>query len=125
MFPKCANAECSATFDKLREGVLFRFRRSHVEGETLANSHSVEHEWLCAKCCDTHTLEYRENCAILVPLTPPVELAPVPAPRRKRSGGHRSFRRRPRSRRSPAQNTGGTPVVLLAITPSGDFGDRT
>lgn len=124
MFPKCANLECSASFGKLREGILFRFHRGHAAGEQ-ANSHSVEHAWLCAKCCETHTLEYRENRAILVPLAPPVEVAPVPALMRKRSRRPRSLRRRPRSSRAPAQNSRNNPVMLLAITPNGDFIDRT
>jgi len=124
MFPQCANRECSASFGKLREGILFRFRRSHLAGEA-PHSHSVEHAWLCARCCETHTLEYRENRAILVSLAPPTEVTPIPAPMRKRSRGPRSLRRRPRSRRAPAQNAGGNPVVVLAITPNGDFIDRT
>jgi hypothetical protein len=125
MFPRCANAECTASFGNLREGKLFRFHRRQQAGEAPLNSHSVEHAWLCARCCETFDLEYRENQAILVSLAPPVEVAPLPLPRRKRLRGPRSVRRRPPSRRGPMQTPGASPVVLFAITPSGDFSDRS
>jgi hypothetical protein len=126
MFPKCANPECTLFFGNLREGNLFRFRRDHSTESAPANSHSVEHAWLCAKCCEQFTLEYRNSRVALVPLAPPVQLAlPVAErmPLRKRRGTRGS--RRPRPVRAPIQNGGTPPVVVLAITPSGDFPERS
>lgn len=122
MFPKCANPECLATFGTLREGNLFRFRRHSAAGAP-PNSHSVEHAWLCARCCETNTLEYSNNSAVLVALAPPVQAAAAPLPMRKRSRGSRSLRRRPRTRLAPPQSTSSSPVVLLAITATSDFSD--
>lgn len=132
MFPNCANPECSASFGKLRDGHLFRFRRTHVAGDGPSNSHSVEHAWLCAKCSEIFTLEYRNNCSVLValPLPAPVsqkiaqEEIHAPMPTRGRRRIKRRIRR-PRSRRGLPSNVGNAPVVLLAITPKGDFPERS
>ena len=124
MFPQCANPQCTASFGKLREGNLFRFRRADAGDGSAANSHSVEHAWLCAACCETHTLEYRNGQTVLVALAPAVPvttLAAISAGKNRRAG--RSLRRK-RSRRSPPANLANPPVVVLAIKPSGDFPDR-
>jgi hypothetical protein len=124
MFPNCANPECTASFGKVREGNLFRFRRTHLAGDSPSNSHSVEHAWLCAMCCETHTLEYRNNRPVLMPVPVTIlEHVPEPMPMRRR----RTTRpmRRPRSRRAGPSNAGNSPVVVLAITPNGDFPDRS
>jgi hypothetical protein len=128
MFPHCANPECSASFGKINEGHLFRFRRASMAGDAPSNSHSVAHAWLCAKCSETHTLEYRNDHPVLTALPMPVLIAepvPVPMPARARRRIARP-NRRPRSRRGMApQNTGNAPVILLAMSPNGDFPERS
>ena len=99
MFPQCANTECSAVFGNIREGNLFRFRRVHAGDGSPANSHSVEHAWLCVKCCKTLTVEFRNNQVALFPLAPFVPAPSIVAmPLRKRRRGGRPMRRQ-RSRR--------------------------
>jgi hypothetical protein len=61
MFLKCANPECQASFDDYRQGRLFRFHRSHPKGRAPANTHFVQHFWLCNSCSETYTLEYRRG----------------------------------------------------------------
>lgn len=125
MFPQCANTECSAVFGNIREGNLFRFGRVHTGDGSPANSHSVEHAWLCARCCKTLTVEFRNNQIVLVPLA---AIAPITSiatlTSRKRRRGVRPMRRR-RSRRRPPANPACPPVVVLAIKPAGDFPDRS
>jgi hypothetical protein len=125
MFPQCANTECSAVFGNIREGNLFRFRRVQAGDGSPANSHSVEHAWLCAKCSKTLTVEFRNNQVVLFPLAPVV---PAPSivmmPLRKRRRRIRPVRRG-RSRRRPPASPTGPPVVVLAIKPAGDFPDRS
>ena len=125
MFPNCANPECTVSFGKIREGNLFRFRRTHLAGDAPSNSHSVEHAWLCAKCSEIFTLEYRNDHPVLVSLPMPVAVVEpaVVMPPRARRRVSRSVRR-PRSRRGVPSNVSNSPVVLLAITPKGDFPDR-
>lgn len=125
MFPQCANNECSAVFGNIREGNLFRFRRAHTGDGSPANSHSVEHAWLCAKCCKTLTLEFRNNQIALVPLAaiaPTTSIATLTS--RKRCRASRPMQRRRSGRRPPA-NPASPPVVVLAIKPAGDFFDRS
>src|SRR5579862_1583097 len=55
MISKCANPDCSATFDD-RCGRFFRFPRPHAPNETPANNHSVWHFWLCQGCAGIYTL---------------------------------------------------------------------
>jgi hypothetical protein len=85
----------------------------------------VEHAWLCAKCSEVFTLEYRNDHPVLVSLPIPVATAEpaVPMPPRARRRIPRPVRR-PRSRRGVPSNVSNSPVVLLAITPKGDFPDR-
>lgn len=127
MFPHCANPACSATFGKINEGHLFRFRRASMAGDAPSNSHSVEHAWLCAKCCETHTLEYRNSHPILVALPIPVVIPePISVPMPARSRRRARAIRRPRSRRGVVSpNTGNAPVIVLAMNPNGDFPDRS
>jgi hypothetical protein len=56
MFAKCANPDCDAPFD-YRSGRFFRFRRPSLEGQVAANTHCVQHFWLCKACSETSTLE--------------------------------------------------------------------
>jgi hypothetical protein len=59
MVSKCANPSCSATFHH-RHGKLFRFPKRPVEEGRPANTHAVQHFWLCEICCATYSLEYHE-----------------------------------------------------------------
>ena len=65
MFSRCANPDCGVSFD-YRQGQLFRFHKSHAPHEPPPNTHSVQHFWLCAACCWQYTLEYREECGVLI-----------------------------------------------------------
>jgi hypothetical protein len=60
MFSTCANPECRVSFD-YHEGRFFRFHKSHLPGEAPANTHSVQHFWLCGKCSKEFMLEYEET----------------------------------------------------------------
>ena len=124
MFPECANPQCTASFGKLREGNLFRFRRVDTGDGSPSNSHSVQHAWLCARCCESFTLEFRNGQIVLVALVPAVPLTTLAtiSARKNRRGGRSMSRRR--SRRSPPANLANPPVVVLAIKPSGDFPER-
>ena len=61
MFLKCSNPECQASFDDYRQGRLYRFHRSHAKGRAPANTHFVQHFWLCNGCAETYALEYRRG----------------------------------------------------------------
>lgn len=67
MFSKCANPECSTSFD-YKEGQFFRFHRSQLDGEQPPNTHSVQHFWLCGLCSQSHTLEYQTDRGVLIRL---------------------------------------------------------
>jgi len=75
LHPKCSNPSCSKSFDWLGGGRLFRFRRKEeveqardvIVGGT-GNSHHVEHFWLCEKCSQIYTLEYKEGQGVLIRL---------------------------------------------------------
>ena len=64
-FSICANPDCQATFD-YRQGRLFRFHKDHPVRERPPNTHSVQHFWLCGTCCGNYTLEYRDECGVLI-----------------------------------------------------------
>lgn len=57
MIWKCANPECSVAFIH-RQGRLFRFPKRPVEDSRPANTHAVQHFWLCADCCGRNSLDY-------------------------------------------------------------------
>ncbi len=70
MLSKCFNSKCSATFQYLGQGRLFRIdfseanRRSPVAGKPNAKlasmcskTYPIEHFWLCEKCAATMGLE--------------------------------------------------------------------
>ena len=61
MISTCANQSCGKAFDYL-EGKFFRFRQSLGANEP-ANSHAVQHFWLCGKCCEDYSLEEASGCA--------------------------------------------------------------
>ncbi len=58
MISECANAECSRPFDH-HEGRFFRFRQDTSERAQPANSHRVQHFWLCGNCAEKYTLQAR------------------------------------------------------------------
>ena len=65
MFSRCANPDCGVIFD-YRQGQLFRFHKNHAPDEPPANTHSVQHFWLCAACSSQYTLEYRQDRGVLI-----------------------------------------------------------
>jgi hypothetical protein len=65
MFSTCANPECRAEFD-YHEGEFFRFRRPPGDDGRPANTHSVQHLWLCGKCAASYYLEHVRNRGILL-----------------------------------------------------------
>jgi hypothetical protein len=60
MITKCANPACSSSFDH-RDGRLFRFPKNPVGDGLPANTHSVQHFWLCGNCLQLYSLEYHEG----------------------------------------------------------------
>jgi len=65
MITKCANPNCSAAFDH-REGRLFRFPKSPSKEGCPANTHAVQHFWLCATCFQTYSLEYHDGLGVAI-----------------------------------------------------------
>ena len=65
MFSFCANPDCHAPFD-YQHGQFFRFHKDHPAGEEPPNTHSVQHFWLCGTCCGAYTLEYKDECGVLI-----------------------------------------------------------
>jgi len=69
---KCANPECSAPFQYLREGRLFRMDIVPDNFPMTANSsrpiRHVEHYWLCGPCSRSLTLILDKGQVITVPL---------------------------------------------------------
>ena len=66
MISNCVNPACSAPFE-YRRGRIFRFHQSHPKGKEPKDSHAVQHFWLCAKCCETYSLEYHRGRVAVVP----------------------------------------------------------
>lgn len=58
MISRCANPGCHAHFD-LRRGKLFRFPKQPKDRP--ANTHAVQHFWLCEICCKSYLLQYVEG----------------------------------------------------------------
>ncbi len=78
MIAKCANPACPTRFEHRLGGKFLRFRRdssSQGEAEGLAGarspspSHTVEHFWLCARCCQVFTLVYVEGQGVVLRLS--------------------------------------------------------
>jgi hypothetical protein len=67
MLDKCANPKCSMPFN-FKQGRFFRFRRACAVNEAPANAHSVQHFWLCGRCAETHTLQYRKEHGVGISL---------------------------------------------------------
>jgi len=67
MFSKCANPSCGAEFD-YRQGRFYRFHKRPLDDGQPANTHSVQHFWLCGKCSETYRLEYTQGGGVLIRL---------------------------------------------------------
>jgi hypothetical protein len=65
MLSKCANPACRTAFD-YREGRFFRFHKADGPNGTRANTHSVQHFWLCGKCTEEFTLMYEAERGVLL-----------------------------------------------------------
>jgi hypothetical protein len=83
MLSVCANPQCRAAFFS-GEGRFFRFRLSHNDGNA-ANTHAVEHFWLCGKCSQRFTLGFRDGVGVVIQNRPDVALEadisrPMPTP---------------------------------------------
>lgn len=75
LHPKCSNPSCAAAFDWLGGGRLFRFRREVRENLPLGGprgaadkGHYLEHFWLCERCSQIFTLEYKQGEGVLIRL---------------------------------------------------------
>jgi hypothetical protein len=65
MISACSNPCCSATFTH-RQGRLFRLPKRPMDDGRPSNTHSVQHFWLCADCCETYSLEYDKNLGVAI-----------------------------------------------------------
>jgi len=65
MIPNCASAACASTFD-YRYGRVFRFPKRTADGDGSANTHCVQHFWLCRECSRTHSVEYDEHRGVAI-----------------------------------------------------------
>jgi hypothetical protein len=65
MFSECANPSCRVEFD-YRQGEFFRFRKQQLKDGQPANTHSVQHLWLCGNCATIYRLEYEPGKGILL-----------------------------------------------------------
>lgn len=79
MVSKCANPSCRAKFDH-REGRLFRFPKRPVEDGRPANTHSVQHFWLCGRCFRAYLLEYHDGVGVAI--TRHLDGTPTPGARK-------------------------------------------
>jgi hypothetical protein len=61
----CCNPECGVPFVCGR-GRFFRFHKNRRAGEPAPNTHSVQHFWLCERCCRQFTLELRDGAGVLI-----------------------------------------------------------
>jgi len=60
MLDQCANPKCSIAFDH-RHGFFFRLHRACAANQAQANTHTVEHFWLCGGCAGTYTLQFHKE----------------------------------------------------------------
>lgn len=79
MISKCANPACPAKFDH-RDGKLFRFPKQSTRANGPANTHSVQHFWLCGECFEMYLLEYDKLQGVT--MRPHLEKAHAPGSRR-------------------------------------------
>ncbi len=67
MLSKCANPSCEAEFD-YRQGRFYRFHRRPLDDGQPANTHSVQHFWLCGNCSDIYHLEDAQAGGVVIKL---------------------------------------------------------
>ena len=67
MLDKCANSECLTPFDH-NQGRYFCFRRACAVNEAPANTHNVQHFWLCGRCAETYTLQCHKEHGVVISL---------------------------------------------------------
>jgi hypothetical protein len=65
MFLQCAHPDCSSDFD-YGQGRLFRFQQAPAQERQPSHWHAVKHFWLCARCCETHTIEHQKGLGVLL-----------------------------------------------------------
>jgi hypothetical protein len=76
--PKCANPSCAAAFEWMAGGKLFRFPRESRDFAPLdgrpasaSASHPIGHFWLCERCSNVYTLQYKPGRGVMIlPLWP-------------------------------------------------------
>jgi hypothetical protein len=65
MYLKCAHPDCSSDFD-YGQGRLFRFQQTPEQEKQPSHWHAVKHYWLCARCCESYTIEYQKGVGVLL-----------------------------------------------------------
>jgi hypothetical protein len=65
MYLKCAHPDCSSDFD-FGQGRLFRFQQSPRQTQQPSHWHAVKHYWLCARCCESYTIEYHKGAGVVL-----------------------------------------------------------
>lgn len=73
MLSKCANPNCDAPFQYLREGKLFRIDAKETLPQLIGKKPAtgVEYFWLCGQCSPQMTLAFeREKGMVVVPIRP-------------------------------------------------------
>jgi hypothetical protein len=65
MYLKCAHPDCSSDFD-FGQGRLYRFQQSPQQARQPAHWHAVKHYWLCARCCESYTIEYHKGAGVVL-----------------------------------------------------------
>ena len=83
MFSRCANPSCRVEFE-YGKGQFFRFHKAPGEDGRPANTHSIQHYWLCGECARTYCLEHQQDRGVLLRASyennlPPQELLVVGA----------------------------------------------
>jgi hypothetical protein len=69
LHPKCANPACTAAFDWLAGGRLFRFHRGpQASVPNMTPVRSIEHFWLCEKCCSLFTIGFEKDRGVTLRL---------------------------------------------------------
>ena len=65
MYLKCAHPDCSSDFD-YGQGRLFRFQQTRQQEQQPSHWHAVKHYWLCARCCESYSIEYQKGVGVLL-----------------------------------------------------------
>ncbi|HET6144620.1 MAG TPA: hypothetical protein VFE02_14010 [Candidatus Acidoferrales bacterium] len=65
MYLECANPNCNCEYD-YGHGRLYRFQQAPSHDKKSGNSHGVKHYWLCAHCCEKHTIEFQKGMGVLL-----------------------------------------------------------